>query len=93
MEVEPRKPRNTTRHSPKDESWKSAAVNGFLDVFKSVPVRSRVNLTADIFLVTILFLAGKYFQPLPATVNATAVLLCLFYVVGCATYCIARKGR
>jgi hypothetical protein len=75
----------------KSKDWKHAAVQGIFQVLGSVPVPARVNLFADLVLVTIFFLGGK--QAMPPEVHAVGYLFCLFFVAGCVAYSLYRRKR
>jgi len=76
---------------PATKDWKHELAFGLFRLLDSVPVRARVNLVADLILVLILLIGGKYLQPLPVAVNAVGFLFPLFFVGGCLFYTYLRS--
>src|SRR3954451_9601407 len=69
----------------KQNDWTLAFIEGLFELLRSFPIPARINLTADLFLVFLLVVGGKYYQPIPPYLNGIALLMGIVFIGGCSS--------
>jgi hypothetical protein len=88
------KKKEVSRPTTHAKDWKQSAIEAASQLLVSVPIPARVNLSSEIFLVLIFFLGGKFYQPMPPSVNAIGFLFCIVFPLVCLFYCFyLRRDR
>jgi hypothetical protein len=75
-----------SRKSALAKDWKALAVQEVSRFVGTVSSTHKTNYITDFFLGATFLLGGRYYQPIPTSVSAGALLLTLFFIVGCFVY-------